>query len=209
MREQRGAAAHGNSSDHAVDHAARRDACSAAAPVDTSGCVEVSDRVEAQKVEPEQQAPQVARTSFFAGSCHDFHRDRFGHRDRPVVGDPRSRRLILASLNGIAMAAVVLLGIEFVVTPLYLTALSEGSEAAANSAAVYSGAWFVARLLFVFLGAGLLGLFLTRFAGVARDETNPDPRPLAIVATSAFAFVLAGEFIGRTRFYESMFRIGV
>lgn len=138
-----------------------------------------------------------------------WRRRRAQAADRPVVGDPRSRRLILASLSGIAMAAIVLLGIEFVVTPLYLTALSEGSEAAATSAAVYSGAWFVARLLFVFLGAGLLGLFLTRFAGVARDETNPDPRPLAIVATSAFAFVLAGEFIGRTLFYESMFRIGV
>ncbi|MBC7551767.1 MAG: dimethylsulfoxide reductase, partial [Cellulomonas sp.] len=36
-----------------------------------------------------------------------------------------------------------------------------------------------------------------------------NPRTLAILAGSAFLLVLAGEFIGRSLFYDSMIRLGM
>ncbi len=112
---------------------------------------------------------------------------------------------ISTSLKGIALASIVLLGAAFVVIPLHLNELSQGGAAAVASAEVFSGAMFALRLALVFLGAGLLGFFVYRFA--ARMESNP--QPLAVVATVAFGLVFVGEFIGRSLFYESMTRIGM
>ncbi|MFF0745518.1 dimethyl sulfoxide reductase anchor subunit family protein [Streptomyces sp. NPDC004111] len=115
------------------------------------------------------------------------------------------RRPLTALLNGLALTAIVLLGVEFVTVPLHVSALSSEGGVAAESASVYSGAWFVARLVLVFLGAGLLAALLHRFTGPARIR----PTRLAALASTAFALVLVGEFIGRSQFYESMIRIGM
>ncbi|WP_127131771.1 DmsC/YnfH family molybdoenzyme membrane anchor subunit [Georgenia sp. SYP-B2076] len=121
-----------------------------------------------------------------------------------VTTDPRAVGLLTSSLKGIGVAAVALLGVEFLIIPLHVSALSAAGGAAAESAAVFSGAWFVARLVLVFLGAGLLAVFLFRHA-----STKSSPRTLAVLATTAFALVLVGEFIGRSQFYDSMIRIGM
>jgi|GEM_PF-266149 len=113
--------------------------------------------------------------------------------------------LITTTLKGVAAVSVTMLGVIFLVTPLQLNLLSQGGPAAVESAQVLSGAWFVTRLVLVFLGAGLMGLFIYRFATVTRE----DPRPLATVVSVAFGLVLVGELIGRTLFYESMTRIGM
>lgn len=113
-------------------------------------------------------------------------------------------QLLTTCLKGIGIGAVVLLGVEFLIIPLHIATLSAGGGAATASAAVFTGAWFLARLVLVFLGAGLLAVFLYRYA-----STRTAPRILAIVATSAFVLVLAGELIGRSLFYESMKRIGM
>ena len=119
--------------------------------------------------------------------------------------DPQDLQIIATSLRGIAMVAIVMLGIVFVVTPLHLSALAQGDAAAVASAEIFSGAWFITRLLLVFLGAGLLGLFVFRFA---RSEQS-DPKPLAVVATLAFGLVFVGEFMGRSLFYDQMMRLGM
>lgn len=117
---------------------------------------------------------------------------------------PKASEIVTSSLKGIGVAAVVLLGIEFIIIPLHISSLSGGGDAASQSAAVFSGAWFIARLVLVFLGAGLLSIFLFRYA-----KASANARVLATVATCAFALVLVGEFIGRGLFYESMMRIGM
>lgn len=120
------------------------------------------------------------------------------------VVDDQTRLMLSATLKGIGIAAVVLLGVEFVIIPLHISALSAAGGVAAESAQVFAGAWFVLRLVLVFLGAGLLAVFLFR-----RATPTAQVRTLAIIATSAFVLVLAGEFIGRSLFYESMIRIGM
>jgi anaerobic dimethyl sulfoxide reductase subunit C (anchor subunit) len=117
---------------------------------------------------------------------------------------PKASEIVTSSLKGIGVTAVVLLGIEFIIIPLHISNLSGGGDAASQSAAVFSGVWFVARLVLVFLGAGLLSIFLFRYA-----KASANARVLATVATCAFALVLVGEFIGRGLFYESMIRIGM
>ena len=71
-------------------------------------------------------------------------------------------------------------------------------------AAVFTGGWFIARLVLVFAGAGLVAVNLFRYA-----TTRANPRTLAVLAGSAFLLVLAGELIGRSLFYDSMLRIGM
>ena len=93
---------------------------------------------------------------------------------------------------------------EFLIIPLHISSLSAAGGLAAESAAVFSGMWFISRLALVFLGAGLFSVFLFRYA-----TERANPRTLAVLATTAFALVLVGELIGRTLFYESMTRIGM
>ncbi|PFG34402.1 dimethyl sulfoxide reductase anchor subunit family protein [Sanguibacter antarcticus] len=121
-----------------------------------------------------------------------------------TVVDTTSRTVLTSSLKGIGVAAIVLLGIEFIIIALHLSELSGAGDVAGQSAAVFSGGWFVARLVLVFLGAGLLSVFLFRYASSASTA-----RPLAILVSSSFALVLVGELIGRSLFYDSMFRIGM
>jgi len=118
--------------------------------------------------------------------------------------DAPTRELLSTSLQGVGIAAVALLGVEFLIIPLHLTGLSASGGVAAESAAVFSGGWFVARLVLVFLGAGLLSVFLVRRA-------TPSTRavPLAVLSATALVLVLGGELIGRSLFYDSMIRIGM
>ena len=134
-----------------------------------------------------------------------WRRRRMAQQGEEPATDERDLATITTSLKGIAVASIVLLGAAFVVIPVHLNALSQGGATTLASAEVFSGGMFVLRLALVFLGAGLLGLFVYRFA--ARTERNP--QPLAIVATVAFGLVFVGEFIGRSMFYESMTRIGM
>lgn len=127
-----------------------------------------------------------------------------GTAEEPVT-DSRDLQIIATALRGIAVVAIVMLGVVFIVTPLHLAALSQGDAAAVASAEVFSGAWFITRLLLVFAGAALLGLFVFRFS---RSERS-DPTPLAVVATVAFGLVFVGEFMGRSLFYDQMLRIGM
>ena len=112
--------------------------------------------------------------------------------------------LLTACLKGIGVAAVALLGVEFLIIPLSIATLTTAGGVAAQSATVYTGAWFIARLILVFAGAGLLAAFLFRYA-----TTRANPRTLAILTSTAFLLVLASELIGRSLFYDSMIRIGM
>jgi anaerobic dimethyl sulfoxide reductase subunit C len=115
--------------------------------------------------------------------------------------------LLRGSLKGIALAAVLLLGIEVVTTPLLIAYLAAGGAAAQASASMLGtefGLLQGLRIGLVFLGAGVLGLFLFQNAGSPGRE-----RVAGNLAIAAFALVLTAEVIGRFLFYATHVRIGL
>lgn len=128
-------------------------------------------------------------------------------RSRRAAGDEVTTGLLRSSLRGIAVASIVLLGVEFIVLPTYLLTLANSSSNAADTSmstlTMAGGAVFITRLVLVFLGAGLLGFFLNRFASAGKS------RSLVYLTTTAFALVLISETLGRMLFYSSMNHIGL
>ena len=115
--------------------------------------------------------------------------------------------LLRDALRGIAVASVVLLGVEFVVIPIYIAYLATGSAAAVDSVKLMVGPFglvFLLRLLFAFVGAGVFGVFLYQITQAAGKE-----KTLSYLAYSAFVLVLVAEVLGRFLFYATRVRIGV
>lgn len=116
--------------------------------------------------------------------------------------------LLATSLRWIALFAVVLLGLQFVVVPLYLTTLSmQGSTAATASMEVIAqqqGLILALRLVLLFVGAGLLSLFL-----YATASSESKLRLTSNMVYGAFALVLVSELLSRYLFYASMVQIGL
>ena len=104
--------------------------------------------------------------------------------------------LMRGSLRWIAVLAIVLVGIDLIVIPVYLAYLSTSSGAGLATVKLLSGpfsAALIARLALGFLGAGIFGAFLYRNA----------------LSVGAFIIVLAGEVLGRYLFYATHVRIGI
>jgi DMSO reductase anchor subunit len=115
--------------------------------------------------------------------------------------------LIREIIRWIAIASILLLGIEFVVLPIYLAFLATGPAAALSSLSLMAGQFglaFILRLALGFIGAGVLATFLYQNATTAGKKTV-----LSYLAYSAFAMVLVAEVLGRMVFYVTRFRIGV
>ena len=111
------------------------------------------------------------------------------------------------SLQGIAVASIVLLGIQFLVLPIYLAYLATQGPAALESLKlmiVTYGDVLAIRLLLVFVGAGLLAAFLYRSAAAAGKE-----KIFTTLTYSAFVLVLVAEVMGRFLFYATRVRIGL
>ncbi len=110
-------------------------------------------------------------------------------------------------LQWLSISAIVLLGIEFLVMPLYFAYLSTQGSAAVqtlNMIVGTYGATLVIRLLLVFAGAGVLGAYLYRNASLPGKEKS-----WATLAYSAFVLVLVSEVMGRFIFYATHIRIGI
>src|SRR5690606_4842360 len=100
----------------------------------------------------------------------------------------------------IALASVVLLGVEFVIVPMYMAMLaSNPATAAAGQMLAQDYGWMLfSRLALVFLGAGVIGTLVYRYAVSAAS-----PQMLGTLMVVAFALVLVGEELGRYLFYAS------
>lgn len=110
-------------------------------------------------------------------------------------------------LQGLAITALVLLGVEFIVLPIYMAYLATQGGPALQSLGMMVSSFGVAlffRLLVLFAGAGVLAAYLYRNASVAEKE-----KTLAVLAYSAFALALVGEALGRFIFYATHYRIGI
>ena len=129
----------------------------------------------------------------------------FGARTDPDASRGEEVTALLStSLKGIALTAILSGGLLLVLLPLHLTYLASLGDAGVAPLAAYSGAKLAIRLGLVVVGTALLGAFIYLLA-----DRGHHPRPLAVVATLAFALVLVAEFMGRIQFYESMMRVGI
>lgn len=125
------------------------------------------------------------------------------HKDPAIE---KQREILRITLRWMALLSVVLLGIHFIIQPLYMAWLGISGPTAGQSASILieqHGALFALRLVLLFLGAGVFSLFIYQ---LARSSTNF--RLVSTLAYTAFLLVLVGELIGRYLFYASFARIG-
>jgi DMSO reductase anchor subunit len=113
--------------------------------------------------------------------------------------------LLRGSMKWFAVASIVLLGAQFIVLPVNIALLAGGAGAAAIPMLMNQFSLvFGLRLALVFLGAGVLGIFLFQAALKPGQEAR-----LANLAYAAFALVLVGEVLGRFLFYATQVRIAM
>ncbi len=130
---------------------------------------------------------------------------RRAEKDAP---DPAASRLLTNCVRGIALGAIVALGLKFVAQPAYLAYLGTSPERAARESLdlltnTY-GVFSASQNILIFAGIAALGFLLYRMAGGTAGR-----RLLPTIAVISFVLVLAGEIVGRMLFYASMVRIGV
>jgi anaerobic dimethyl sulfoxide reductase subunit C (anchor subunit) len=108
--------------------------------------------------------------------------------------------------RSLVIAAIVLLGVQVVAAPVYLSYLASVSSSAAASTYIAQNdlAYVAVQLALLFIGAGILGLFIFRHALETGRTTI-----MANLTYAAFAVVLVGEVVGRYVFYASYLRIGM
>lgn len=124
----------------------------------------------------------------------------YAHSKNPDCAEIQCE-LMRSALKALGLAAVVLVGVQMVVFPLYLSYLASGpASAQAVAETLQNDYWvlLVLRLGLVFVGAGVLGAVVYQQAARAGREQT-----LAVLAYSAFALVLIAEVIGRFLFYVS------
>jgi anaerobic dimethyl sulfoxide reductase subunit C len=127
-------------------------------------------------------------------------------RKQPGCADEQCT-LLRETLRWLALAAVILLGVELVVLPIYLVALASGSATGLASVKLIAGSYgliLMLRVVLAFLGAGVFALFLYQNAMSVGKE-----KMVGSMAYIAFIFVLSAEVLGRVLFYVSHVRIGV
>jgi anaerobic dimethyl sulfoxide reductase subunit C (anchor subunit) len=116
--------------------------------------------------------------------------------------------MLATTLRWLALVAIVLLGLHFVVIPLYLATLAVNPEPAAVASADViigqNGLLLAVRLVLLFLGAGVFAVFVYKNAA-----SEAKLRVLGSLAYIAFALVLISEIMGRYLFYASMVRVGI
>jgi anaerobic dimethyl sulfoxide reductase subunit C (anchor subunit) len=127
---------------------------------------------------------------------------------RRQLADAETQREYLRwSLQGLALASIVVLGVIFVLIPASLayqyTGPLAGVQTMRDTITEY-GMVLLIRLVLVFIGAGLLAVALIRNTLSAGRESA-----LSTLAYSAFALVLISEILGRFLFYASYVRVGI
>ena len=127
-------------------------------------------------------------------------------RKDPSCADVQCQ-LLRSTLRSIAVASVILLGVELVVIPVYLVSLASGSPQAIASARLISGQYglvFLLRVVLAFAGAGVFGFFL--YQNTQKDGNDP---VLGFNAYTAFALVFVAEVLGRFIFYATQIGISL
>jgi len=113
--------------------------------------------------------------------------------------------LTTRTIQWLAVASAAAGVVVLISYPLHIADLA-ADPVGAVSAQVFSGAFFVARLLLLGVSAVLMALFIYR---TAQDTLRDRPQLLAGLMTAAFVVALAAELMGRSLHYDSMLRIGI
>ncbi len=127
-------------------------------------------------------------------------------RKEPGCGDIQCD-LLHDALKGVALASIVLVGVQLIVIALNIASLANSSAEALESVHLMVGSFnlgLVLRLVLGFIGAGILGVFLYQTATNQGKE-----KTLGYLAYSAFILVLIAEVSGRMLFYATQFQIGI
>lgn len=115
--------------------------------------------------------------------------------------------LLRSALRWIAIAAVVLLGVELVVIPLNMAFLATGPEEGITSMKLLWSEYsviFSLRLILAFLGAGVFSVF------VYQNALSPGKEKiLGNYAYAAFAIMLVAEVLSRFLFYATEVQVGI
>ena len=118
----------------------------------------------------------------------------------------QAETLVRKALRITAMVTAVTAIVMFIVIPMYLTYLAQHPSTASTYAAdQYTGAFFVARLVLLAIGAVLLALVAYRASALPSVTAGT----LTMIAFAALAITFVSELMGRSMFYESLFRIGM
>jgi len=118
---------------------------------------------------------------------------------------PVQSELLRDALRWIALASIVLLGIQLLIISADLVDRSAGDAAASvTKLSEEYGTLFVLRMALVFIGAGIFAFFLYKNAASAGKEEI-----LATLVYGAFVLVLIGEVVGRYLFYATHTSIGL
>jgi anaerobic dimethyl sulfoxide reductase subunit C (anchor subunit) len=116
--------------------------------------------------------------------------------------------MLATTLRWLALISIILLGLHFVVLPLYLATLAVNPDVAAVASADRmigeNGVLLAVRLVLLFVGAGVFAVFVYQNAA-----SEAKLRVLGSLAYLAFALVLVSEIMGRYLFYASMVKIGI
>lgn len=126
---------------------------------------------------------------------------------KQTAGMEKQTTLLREALRWIAVASIVLLGVELVVFPVYLATVASGSVEGLASVQLMAGVsgWMMAlRLVLAFIGAGIFAMFLYQNAMVAGHEMM-----LGNLAYTAFFIVFIAEVMGRAMFYLAHVRVGI
>jgi len=103
------------------------------------------------------------------------------------------------AVKWITLAAIVALGVEMITIPLHLSYLAFAEiPAAALSTGFWGGLLLALRLALVFVGAGILGIF------VYRNAVQPNQKlRMSNLIYVVFALVFVAEVVGRFLFYAT------
>ncbi|MFN2275637.1 MAG: dimethyl sulfoxide reductase anchor subunit family protein [Anaerolineales bacterium] len=127
---------------------------------------------------------------------------------RSVEQEGGERGTLLSQTLGVyGILAVALVGVQFVALPVYLAGLGDAAAAAGSSLQellTSYGVILLLRLLLVFLGAGVLGALIYRFAEKGVWQTR-----LATLTIAGFSVVLVSEVLSRFLFYATQIRMGL
>lgn len=115
-------------------------------------------------------------------------------------------KLVREALRIVALVTAITAVALLIAIPLYAADLhANPTNAAAASAAVYTGGFFVVRL--VLLAIGAIVLALVSYRATATPEITPAALTMIVVAALVVTFV--SEIMGRSLFYDTIARVGM
>ncbi len=147
-----------------------------------------------------KSATKPAPTSKFGAMI----RGRIAEINAPTSADEWA--LSTSIVRWIAMVTAIAGLVVLLSYPVHIADLAQGDATAQKAAAVFSGAFFIARMVLLAVSAVLLAFFAF---STARKMLRERPGWLVTLMVSAFVLAAIAEIMGRSLHYDSMLRIGI